>query len=65
MSPEILTILSVFSILLLFSSIAMSIFLLYDIKSGNYRKFLSASKDHGQLADKVQDVRARNLGEEA
>ena len=62
MSSEILAILSVFLILLLCSSIAMSIFLLYDIKSGNYRKFLPAGKEHGELADKVRNVRNQNLG---
>lgn len=46
MSPEILTGLFVFLISLLVSSVALSIFLLYDIKSGNYRSFLSADDEN-------------------
>jgi len=64
MNPEILAILFVFLICLLVGSIGMSIFLLYDIKSGNYRKFLSAGEKHSELTGKVQEVRNRNLGEE-
>ena len=45
MNGEIITILFVFLILLFLGSVAMSIFLLYDIKSGNYRKFLSTGEN--------------------
>ena len=64
MSPEFLSLLHVFLIFLLIGSVCMSLYLLYDIKSGNYRKFLSAGKQHDELADKVQEIRARNLREE-
>ena len=64
MSPDILDILFVLLVFLLIGSVAMSLYLLYDIKSGNYRKFLSAGKKHTDLADKVREVRNQNLGEE-
>ena len=64
MNSDILAILFAFLVCLLLGSIAMSIFLLYDIKSGNYRKFLSTGKNHTNLADNVQKVRNQNLGEE-
>ncbi len=64
MNPEILAILFVFLMFLFVGSVAMSIFLLYDIKSGNYRKFLSVEQKHTEIADKVQGVRGKNLGKE-
>ncbi len=45
MNPVFLSLLFAFLILLLVGSVAMSIFLLYDIKSGNYRKFLLTDKE--------------------
>ena len=65
MSPEFLSLLHVFLIFLLIGSVCMSLYLLYDIKSGNYRKFLSSERKHTDLANKVQKVRRQNLGEEA
>lgn len=64
MSPEFLNLLLVFLVLLLIGSVIMSLYLLYDMKSGNYRKFLSAGKDHSELSDNVRKVRNQNLGEE-
>ncbi len=64
MSPDILDLLLVFLVFVLIGSVAMSLYLLYDIKSGNYRKFLSADRKHTDLAKKVRDVRNQNLGEE-
>lgn len=63
MNPDIFAILFVFVILLFVGSVAMSLFLLYDIKSGNYRKFLSAGKNHTDVAEKVQNIRSHNVGE--
>lgn len=63
MSPDILDLLLVFLVFVLIGSVAMSLYLLYDIKSGNYRKFLSAGKKHTDLADKVQKVRGQSIGE--
>ena len=63
MSPEFLNLLVVFFVFLLIGSVAMSLYLLYDIKSGNYRKFLSAGKNHTDIADKVQNIRGQNVGE--
>ncbi len=57
MSPVFLNLLHVFLVLLLIGSVAMSLFLLYDMKSGNYRKFLSAGRKHSDLAEKVHKVR--------
>lgn len=54
MNPNIFDFVLVFLILLLVGSVAMSVFLLYDIKSGNYRKFLSAEDEHEGLTDTVQ-----------
>ena len=65
MSPEILNLLHIFFVFLLIGSVAMSLYLLYDIKSGNYRKFLSSERKHTDLSDKVQEIRTKNLGEEA
>ena len=65
MSPEILIILFVFLLFLLISSIGMSLYLkgrLYDMRSGNYRKFLPAGEQHFDLKEKVQKVRKNNLG---
>ena len=62
MSPEILIILFVFLLFLLISSIGMSLYLLYDMRSGNYRKFLPAGEQHFDLKEKVQKVRENNLG---
>ncbi len=63
MNPEILAILFAFLLFLLVGSIALSIFLLYDIKSGNYRKFLSTGENHADLAEKAQELRGQNIGE--
>ena len=63
MSTDILNLLLVFSVALLLASVAMSLYLLYDIKSGNYRKFLSTGKNDTDLADKVQNIRSHNVGE--
>ena len=63
MSPDFLNLLVVFTVFLLIGSVAMSLYLLYDIKSGNYRKFLSAGKNHTDLADNVQNIRGHNVGE--
>ena len=63
MSVEFFNALSVFFVLLLLGSIALSAYLIYDIKSGNYRKFLLAGKKHDELAENVQQIRARNLVE--
>ncbi len=65
MSAEVLNALSVFFALLLLGSIVLSAYLIYDIKSGNYRKFLSSERKHTDLADKVPEIRTKNLGEEA
>ena len=65
MSPEILNLLHIFFVFLLIGSVAMSLYLLYDIKSGNYRKFLSSERKHTDRADEVQEIRTKNLGEEA
>ncbi len=43
-----------FLILLLIGSVAMSVFLLYDLRSGNYRKFLSAEEEREGLTESVQ-----------
>ena len=63
MSPEILIILFVFLLFLLISSIGMSLYLLYDMRSGNYRKFLSAGEKHTELSEEVHKVLKKNLGE--
>jgi len=63
MNPEILAFLFVFLIILFVGSVAMSIFLLYDMKSGNYRRFLSADEEHEGLADTVQKIRNKSLEE--
>lgn len=64
MSPVFLNLLHIFLVFLLIGSVAMSLYLLYDMKSGNYRKFLSAGRKHSDLAERVQKVRNQNLGEE-
>ena len=61
MSLDILNVFQAFLLLLLAGSIVMSAYLVYDLYSGNYRKLLSASDKHTDLADKVQEVRRRNL----
>ena len=61
MSLDILNVFQAFLLLLLAGSIVMSAYLVYDLYSGNYRKFLSARDKHTDLADKVQEVRRRNL----
>ena len=45
MNSPILALLFVYLLLLFVGSVAMSVFLLYDIRSGNYRKFLSAEEE--------------------
>ncbi|MDE2774607.1 MAG: hypothetical protein OXI77_01585 [Chloroflexota bacterium] len=65
MNPEILAILFVFLIFLLVGSIGMSIFLLYDIKSGNYRKFLSAADRHDGVADNALNVHKKSRRDES
>ena len=45
MNPVIFDLIYLFLILLLIGSVAMSLFLLYDIKSGNYRRFLPAEEE--------------------
>ncbi len=49
MNSAIFDVLGVFLVLLFAGSIAMSVFLLYDIKSGNYRKFLVSDEEHERL----------------
>ncbi len=63
MNPAIFDLVLVFLILLLIGSVAMSVFLIYDIRSGNYRKFLAADEEHDQLAESVRNLRKKNLGE--
>lgn len=63
MSVEFLNALSVFFLLLLLGSIALSVFLIYDLISGNYRKFLSSENNHSDLAEKAQELRGQNLGD--
>ena len=45
MNSDILALLLGFLVLLFIGSVAMSVFLLYDIKSGNYRRFLPAEDE--------------------
>lgn len=45
MNQVIFDLIFLFLILLLLGSIAMSVFLLYDLKSGNYRRFLPAEEE--------------------
>lgn len=63
MSVEFLNALSVFFLLLLLGSIALSVYLLYDLISGNYRKFLSTGENHADPAEKAQGLRGQNIGE--
>lgn len=51
MSSEILIVLFGFLLILLIGSVAMSTYLLYDMKSGNYRKLLSATERHEETAE--------------
>lgn len=51
MSSEILNLLFIFLLALLFASVGMSLYLLYDIKSGNYRKLLSTGKKDNSQAE--------------
>ena len=52
MSSEILNLLFIFLLALLFASVSMSLYLLYDIRSGNYRKLLPAGKKDKSQAEK-------------
>lgn len=61
MSPEILVLLFVFLIFLLIGSIGMSLYLLHDIRSGSYRKLISASEQHADFAENVKSLRKKNL----
>ena len=64
MSPEIHLILSILSILLFFlflSAIFIIGYVVYDIRSGNYRKLLSAQGEHEQSKNQVQEVRSKSL----
>ena len=45
MNSPILVILLVYLVLLFIASVAMSVFLLYDLWSGNFRKFLAAEDE--------------------
>lgn len=45
MNSDILALLLGFLVLLFIGSVAMSVFLLYDIKSGNYRRFLPVEEE--------------------
>ena len=45
MNSDILAVLLGFLVLLFIGSVAMSVFLLYDTKSGNYRRFLPAEEE--------------------
>ena len=49
MNNAIFDVLGIFLVLLFVGSIALSAFLLYDIKSGNYRKFLVSDEEHDRL----------------
>ena len=65
MSSTVLLILCIVSIMLLFSfisAILLICYIVYDIRSGNYRKLLSAQDEHEQLKNRVQEVRNKNLG---
>lgn len=63
MNPAIFDLVLVFLILLLIGSVVMSVFLLHDIRSGNYRKFLAADEEHENLSETVRNLRKKNLGE--
>ena len=54
----------VITVLIVLSIIAVSviIYVIRDIRSGNYRKLLSAKSEHEQLKKTVQDVRKNNMG---
>ncbi len=62
MNPGILTILVIVLLLVVLGSVALSLYLIYDLKSGNYRKFLAASDKHNELSNEVKDTRMENLG---
>ncbi len=49
MNQAIFDVLGVFLVLLFIASVALSAFLLYDIKSGNYRKFLVSDEENERL----------------
>lgn len=51
MNPEILTFLFAYLMILLVGSVALSVFLLYDIKSGNYRRFFSTDEENEGLTE--------------
>jgi hypothetical protein len=65
MSAAVLNALSVSFGLLLLGSIALSAYLFYDMKSGNYRKLLPGGEQQDGFADGAHKISTQNLGEEA
>lgn len=47
---------------LLLIAIFVIVYVVHDIRSGNYRKLLSAQDEHEQLKSQVKKVRNKNLG---
>ena len=43
-------------------AVAVIVYVVKDIRSGNYRKLLSARTEHEELQKTVRDVRKNNMG---
>ena len=58
MSSGVLLLLFIFLLLLLLGSIFITVYLVYDIRSGNYRKLLQ--DEHQPRKNRVQKARGEN-----
>ena len=60
MSSGVLLLLFIFLLFLLLGSIFITVYLVYDIRSGNYRKLLSAQDEHQPRKNRVQKAGGEN-----
>ena len=49
-------------VVLLIIAVSVILYVIHDIRSGNYRKLLSARSEHEQFQKTVQNVRKKNMG---